>query len=212
MAAILRRREICIALFAIVSLLIVFNYFVGSGVGSGVIQDVESALISVVVVSASFATVFAAGTLVIHHYGTIRRRREGWWGSVLLLVSFAIMFLSSYIDPDIYAMLTTSLWKELEMAVLVYVGFYSYTIMFRSSLGVKSPEVALLLICTLFGLLKNAPIGEILWSGFPQIGNWLNFVPGLGSNNGLLIGIAIGEIALYVRTLMGYEIAYMGEV
>lgn len=212
MAAILRRREICIALFAIVSLLIVFNYFVGSGVGHGVIQSWESSLISVVTVSASFATVFAAGTLMMHHYAAIRRRREGWWGSVILIASFVIMFLASYIDPATYDMLTTSLWKELEMAVLVYVGFYSYTIMFRASLGVKSPEVALLLICTLFGLLKNAPIGEVLWSGFPLIGNWLNYVPGLGSNNGLLVGIAIGEVALYVRTLMGYEIAYMGEV
>jgi hypothetical protein len=212
MAAILRRREICIALFAIVSLILVFNYYFGTGVGAGYIQPVESKLIGIVTVSASFATVFAAGTLVMHNVGVIRRRREGWWGSIILLASFAIMFLSSYIDPDVYSMLTTTLWRELEMAVLVYVGFYSYTIMFRASLGVRSPEVALLLICTLFGLLKNAPIGEVIWGGFPLIGDWLNKVPGLGANNGLLAGIAIGEVALYVRTLMGYEIAYMGEV
>jgi hypothetical protein len=212
MAAILRRREICIVLFAVVSLILVFNYYVGEGVGQGVIQSWESTLISIVTVSAAFATVFAAGTLVMHNVAQIRRRREGWWGSIILLASFAIMFLSSYVDPAIYDMLTTTLWKELEMAVLVYVGFYSYTIMFRASLGVRSPEVALLLICTLFGLLKNAPVGEVIWSGFPLIGNWLNYIPGLGSNNGLLIGIAIGEVALYVRTLMGYEIAYMGEV
>jgi hypothetical protein len=212
MAAIIRRREVCIVLFAILSLIIVFNYYFGEKIGTGALQPIETGLMRVVGVYGPFATVFAAGTLMIHHVTMIRRKREGWWASALLVGSFVVMFTSSYWGPDFYDILINELWRPLEMAVLVYVGFYSYTIMFRAALGVKSPEVALLLICTLFGLLKNAPIGEVIWSGFPLIGNWLNYIPGLGSNNGLLIGIAIGEISLYVRTLMGYEIAYMGEV
>jgi hypothetical protein len=126
--------------------------------------------------------------------------------TMVATIAIGVVDLEGSYQTLIYQIVT-----PLQISLLVFVGFYSYTIFYKASMGVRSLEVAILMICTIFGLLMNAPIGEAIWPGFPQIGTWLNRVPGVGGNNALLIGLALGAIGLYIRTTLGYERAYLGE-
>ena len=48
-------------------------------------------------------------------------------------------------------------------------------------------------------MLKNAPIGAIIWQGFPGLGTWILDVPSTAVNRAILIGVGLGAIIYGVR-------------
>jgi hypothetical protein len=75
----------------------------------------------------------------------------------------------------------------------------------------RSIESALLLITGVIVMLRNAPIGNVIWTGFPVIGSWLLDVPSVAGNRAVFIGVGIGTVLLGLRVLLGYERSYLGE-
>jgi hypothetical protein len=84
------------------------------------------------------------------------------------------------------------------------------TVFYRGSYGIKSPDVAVLMFSIIMGLLLNAPVTPVIWNQIPVFADFLKNVPGSAANSALLIGIALGTIAMYVRAALGYERAYLG--
>jgi hypothetical protein len=74
----------------------------------------------------------------------------------------------------------------------------------------KNRESLVVTICCVFVLLMNAPIGEAIWPGFPAIGKWITDVMQTTGVRVFTIGVAIGTLALYIRTLFGKETASLG--
>jgi hypothetical protein len=60
-------------------------------------------------------------------------------------------------------------------------------------------------------MLYQAPAGPAFWSGFEAIGDWFKNVPNTAGNRAILIGMAVGMIAVFVRTLLGLERSQIGE-
>jgi hypothetical protein len=69
----------------------------------------------------------------------------------------------------------------------------------------------LLLISSIITVLRMAPVGEVIWTGFPVIGTWLNAVPNAAVMRAITIGMGIGLIATMVRELLGKETHYLGD-
>jgi uncharacterized membrane protein YhaH (DUF805 family) len=206
MTAILRRREIYVVIFTICSVVVILDKFFGEP--HAVTVEVLKWDVSII----AFAIFYGCVAFTLYHLRRITRRMADWQWSIWMLLMMVITIALGVVDlTGTYQTLIYEIVTPLQISVLVFVGFYSYTIFYKASLGVRSAEVVVLLFCTIFGLLMNAPIGEAIWPGFPQIGTWLNRVPGVGGNNALLIGLALGAIGLYIRTTLGYERAYLGE-
>jgi hypothetical protein len=74
----------------------------------------------------------------------------------------------------------------------------------------KSLDVVIMMFCIIMGLLLNAPITPLIWDQIPVFGEWLKNVPANAANTALLVGIALGTIAMYVRAALGEERAYLG--
>jgi hypothetical protein len=139
----------------------------------------------------------------------LARQRRGWPYSIILLASFLTTFAFNYTYPTAYDFIINRLLASLQMALLAYVGFYSYTLFFRAS-GTKNPYVLVLLVAILLGLFYNLPMRDVIWTGWGPLGKWVNDVPNTGGMNALLIGVGIGTLALFIRTILGYEEAYLG--
>jgi hypothetical protein len=75
----------------------------------------------------------------------------------------------------------------------------------------RSIESGLLLITGVIVMLRNAPIGNVIWTGFPVIGTWLLNIPNTAGNRAVFIGVGVGTILLGLRVLLGYERSYLGE-
>jgi hypothetical protein len=113
-----------------------------------------------------------------------------------------------FIEPW-YDILVNRLYASLHMAMLAYVGFFSYTVFYRAS-GSRSPMVILLVVFILLGLLHNLPMRDVISPNLGVMTNWIMSIPNGGGQNALRVGIATGTIALYVRTVLGYEEAHTG--
>ena len=68
---------------------------------------------------------------------------------------------------------------------------------------VRSWESAVLLIVGLLTILGVVPFGAAIWSGFPNIANWISKFPSTGTARGITIGIALGTAGVIIRTLIG---------
>lgn len=199
----LRRREIIILFFFLPGFTIIVNHF------TGWLAPVSSQVILWTSILTAFSFLLGIFTLFRYHGLKIAKQEDGWPYSILALGSCIIMVGSYYVAPSIYTIFADDLYPALHMAMLAYVGFFSYTVFYRSSAS-KSTRVLVLNIFILLGLLSNLPMNDSIWPGFNVLGAWINSAPNLGGQNALRIGIALGTISLYIRTILGYEESYTG--
>jgi ABC-type dipeptide/oligopeptide/nickel transport system permease subunit len=61
-------------------------------------------------------------------------------------------------------------------------------------------------------MFYSAPYGTAFWMGFESIGNWIKDVPQMAGQRAIIIGMAVGLIAIFVRTILGLERAQLGEL
>jgi hypothetical protein len=59
-------------------------------------------------------------------------------------------------------------------------------------------------------MMLYAPIFEIILPQTATVANWILDVPNMGASRGVIIGVALGTIAIAIRVLLGYERAYTG--
>jgi hypothetical protein len=199
----LRRREIIILFFFIPGLVVFINHFTGG------LAAINSQVVLWTSILAAFSIILGMITLFRHHGLIIIRQDEGWAFSIIALGSCIAMVGSYLVEPISYDIMVNELYPALHMAMLAYVGFFSYTVFYRSSAS-KSMRVLVLNLFILLGLLYNLPMSDTIWPGFKIIGTWINASPNTGGQNALRIAIALGTIVLYVRSVLGYEEAYTG--
>ncbi len=201
--SLLRRREIIILFFFLPGLVVLTNHF------TGWLADASSQVILWTSILTAFSIMLGMLTLFRYHGLKIIKQDEGWAYSLIALASCVIMIGSNYLSPSLWALHADDLYPALHMAMLAYVGFFSYTVFYRSSAS-KSLRVLVLNIFILLALLYNLPMADSIWPGFKIIGTWINAAPNAGGQSALRIGIGLGTISLYVRTLLGYEESYTG--
>jgi hypothetical protein len=59
-------------------------------------------------------------------------------------------------------------------------------------------------------MLGRAPVGEVMWSGFPRIADWIMGVVNLAGSRGILISTAIGMVGVALRVLSGIDRSHLG--
>jgi hypothetical protein len=89
------------------------------------------------------------------------------------------------------------------------IAFYIISAAYRA-FSARNAEAGLLIIFGILVMLKNAPVGEAIWTGFPVIGTWIMSIVNTSAYRGIMMGIAIGGISLSLRTLLGQERAFLG--
>jgi hypothetical protein len=126
---------------------------------------------------------------------------------------FAIMLLTGiagYISTGvqtsngIYNWMFNYIYTPLGATLYPITGFYIFSAAYRA-FRARNIDAALMLLAGIFVMLKNAPVGEAIWIGFKDIGNWVQFtgqVPGMRT---LAIVGALGLIAFGFRALLGKE-------
>lgn len=208
----LLRREVPIAICAIVALLMIFdNFFM-----------VPASIHALSTEFKYWGTILAAFTLLLGIITVVRvniyhisRKTEDRW--VLALWSMIVFSISSIIgllwtpDHPAYLWLYDNILMALWIAMLATTGFFITSAAYRA-FRAHTKEAALLLIPGLFVVAKNTPALVAIWPPFLTIGDWIMAVGVGGGTRGLVIGAAIGTIATGLRTILGYETGYLGKL
>jgi hypothetical protein len=164
------------------------------------------------IVIAAFAMGLAAINLIRIHVIRIQLKRENWINSLVLiivLVSQAGVGLFLGDDSSQYMFFFDGILNPLGATMYALIAFWIASAAFRAFKARTIDSTALLTVGIIV-MLGNAPVGEVIWSQFPVLQEWLMNVPAMAAIRALYIGAAIGGIAVGVRVLSGIESGHLG--
>jgi len=204
--SVLKAREIPVGLFTCVVVVLILGYF--TTVRQLIVAaDYLAAFGVLMALIAIFLGVVDA--LRIHLRHIAKRTPRQWYLSAWLIVAMMMMFTLGYAHKPTYDVLYSKLYIPVSVGIAASIGYYLYSAFFRA-FRIRNMEAAVLFACAIIIILKNAPIGDVIWVGFGEIGKWVTDVPGAGASRAILMGAALGMVALAIRAMLGKERGYMG--
>ncbi|MGQ9680145.1 MAG: hypothetical protein ACUVV4_05210 [Candidatus Bathyarchaeia archaeon] len=208
------RREIVYLITAIVAVIMIIDFFFG-------IQQITGAASMIrtwAVVISTMALALGAVNLMRFHGMNVKNRVPGrWFYSATLIFFFVIPTLLGLLDINnptsnpLYNWLFNYPYTSLGQTLYAITGFYIASAAYRA-FRARNIDAALLLIAGIFVLLKNAPVGEVIWIQLPIIGGWFNDIGQVPAMRTFLITAAFGLLTYGFRTLLGKERGFYGEV
>jgi len=211
------KREMVFIVTGIVALVMMLDYFFGKNIpglsGSG---GISGQLQTWALIIQLMAIGLGAINLIQVHYRQISRKTNMAIYSIIFMVFFTFLLLLGLyklftgVELYPYTWIFANVYTSLGTTLYAITGFFVFSAAYRA-FRARNLDAAILLIGGCFVLLANAPIGEVLWSGFPLIGNWFNNVGQIPGMRAFTIVGALGLLAYGFRALIGKERGFYSE-
>jgi hypothetical protein len=198
-------------------IMVIATYFFVPGTDA---REATTQLTASVDILVATAGVIGLVVLIRHHGRNISRRGRFWKYSILTIVGVVLYLIVGFygvathernlmLASELFEWVYLELYVSMDMTIFSLLAFFIASAAYRA-FRLRSLEASVLLIVGSLMLLGRAPIGGVIWEGFPTIADWLLTVPNAAGNRAITIGIAIGAISLAIRQLMGVERGYLG--
>lgn len=205
------KRELPIAIAFVVGALLTLSFFFTNKAVSQASSMVEN---WGVIVSAFALGLASVNLIQIHMKQIARSRGKGltWLYSGSLIVSMLFIAILGILKGPTYK--TYQFWFDAlfvpgQATVYAMTGFFIASAAYRA-FRIRNVEAAILLVSAAILMMANVPVGQMIYSGFPKMGDWLMNIPNLAGQRGMMIGAGIGGIASGLRVLLGVEKSYLG--
>jgi hypothetical protein len=210
------KRELVFVVTGIVALVMMIDYFFGipgiSGAG-GISGQLQTWALIIQLMAIGLGAI----NLVQVHYRNISRKTNMMIYSAWFMILFALLMILGlykiFIGVELYpyTWIFANVYTSLGATLYAITGFYIFSAAYRA-FRARNIDAAILLIAGIFVLLANAPIGEVIWQGFPIIGNWFNNVGQIPGMRTFTVVGALGLLAYGFRALIGKERGFYSEV
>jgi len=198
-------------------IMVIATYFLEIGSPA---RDATTLLTGTVDVIVATAGVIGLIVLLRHHGVNVSRRGKYWKYSTITIIgviTYLIVAVYGVAIQGRYLMVASEpvswvynqLYAHMDATIFSLLAFFIASAAYRA-FRLRSLEASVLLLVGALMLLGRAPIGGVMWEGFPNIATWLLNVPNSAGMRAITIGIAIGAILLAIRQLMGVERGYLG--
>jgi len=206
MSSIVKSRSIPIILYAISVLIPILS----AHLNIADLQTASKQIISWGSYLANFAFFLGIYNVSVYHYKKIKTKEKGNWVlSIIALGSMFIMLALGFISQTSFQWVFNNIFTTLGVAVFCFISFYWYSFIYRG-FKIRNVDALVLVISTAAVMFLYLPLLTTISPGFYQFGDWVSSVPSLAGLRGLMIGVAIGMVALTVRTILGHERGFLG--
>ncbi len=212
------KRELVFIVTGVVALVMMLDYVFGKNIpGISGAGNLSATIQTWALIIQLMAIGLGAINLIQVHYRQISRKTNMMVYSASFMVMFAfLMILGLYklgtgVELYPYTWIFANVYTSLGATLYAITGFYIFSAAYRA-FRARNIDAAILLIGGIFVLLANAPIGEVIWSGFPLIGNWFNNVGQVPGMRTFTVVGALGLLAYGFRALIGKERGFYSEV
>jgi len=165
------------------------------------------------IVIVGFSAVFAILSLLHHHMNKVRRRVDGYGYSVITILAFIQMIILGLIfsvRPG-----TPAGWEyqwmfvPMQATMFATLAFFIASAAFRA-FRARTWEALALLLAGLIVMIGRVPIGEFISPHLSTFSDWIMNNPSMAGFRGIILGVALAQIAISVRIIFGIERTYMG--
>jgi len=207
--SVLRKREIPLAISSITVIIVLLDFYVKVPI----LRKAAMAVGNWVVIGAACALGIGLLNLLRIHGRHIMNRTAGqWYYSTWLLFMMLVMFFFGGVwgtGHPVFSWFFNSIYSPADATLFSLATLFMTSAAYRT-FRARSWDAAILLISGVIAMLRNAPIGELIWSGFPTLGSWILSYPSGGVYRAITLGIGLGIIFVGIRTLLGLEKGYLG--
>ncbi|MBI2266981.1 MAG: hypothetical protein HYU64_17770 [Armatimonadetes bacterium] len=169
-----------------------------------------------------FAVVLGIGSLAVNHLNKISKGGKqsfySWvlLGSFLVTVVFGLLWKTDFTRPAGY--IFRYFYTPLSATMFALLAFFIASAAFRA-FRLKNVESGLLLITASLVMIGRIPLGNLIWKYVPGISNlvnlsqiqeWLTLNPVTAAQRTILMGAALGAIAVSLKILAGIDRSYFG--
>jgi len=207
------KRELVFLVAGVVAAVMIVTYFLDIPVLNGLAQQLQVWALIIQLMAIGLGAI----NLVRVNYRHMQQKTEGLWiFSAWFMVLFAIMLLLGLVglstgsENAIYSWVFANVYTSLSSTLYAITGFYIFSAAYRA-FRARNIDAAILLIGGVFVILANAPVGAVIWKGFPIIGGWFNISGQVPAMRTFTITGALGLLAYGFRTLLGKESGFYGE-
>jgi len=208
--SIIMKKSVPIALVFITSVIFLLEYFVLPAE----LKTTVTTLQNWGIILTAFTLGFGAVNMFMFHGKQVSRRMKGQWPYslwlLLILVLFTVVGVAMGATSTQYSWLYNSSYFALSATVYSSLGFYMTSGIYRA-LRAKNAESVILLIVGVIILARNAPALAAQFPILVTMDSWLSSVPTTSAQRGIMIGAALGAIALGLRTMIGRETGFLGQ-
>ena len=212
MSETLRRIEIPIAITIFCTLLQIVPFYIQVKP----LETFSDTFRSWMVLVATCALFLGMISLSLLHSKKIQRKSKGWEFSVLTIISLIVMMLAGLPISEIglgdqnpvFDFLFKNVLTPLGATMYSIIAFFITSAAYRS-FRARSIEATIVLLSGILMICSNAPLLSVAWPPFIDIGDWIFSIPNMATMRAVIIGAALGAIALAMRVLLGIERGYL---
>jgi len=215
------KRELPLALTAIIGLFMILSFFVPHQVVSVPADFLQACAIIVV----AFGYVLGGANVLRVNFDAIYKRQPGWPYKLLLIVALIATMVIGAVDGvqqngGFLNQGTRSKWiydqlySPMSATMFSLLAFFIASAAFRA-FRIRTLEAGLLAVAALLVMLGRVPVGNAATSWLPEplhlgvIQEWIMNVPQNAAKRAILIGAALGVMATGLRVILGIERSYL---
>lgn len=187
--------------------------FIRAFVPAKIAQRLYEGFVNWDLVILGFSAIFAILSLLHYHINKVRRKVPGYGYSVLTLVAFTQMLvLGVFMGTKLG---TPAGWEyqwlfvPMQATMFATLAFFIASAAFRA-FRARTWEALALLIAGLIVMIGRVPIGEWISPKLGLLSEWIMQNPNMAATRGVMLGVALAQIAISVRIIFGIERTYMG--
>lgn len=202
------KRTLPVLVSAVVGLILLADYFLKVPILKQPATEIQDWGL---IVSAFALALAAVNLLRIHAKRIVKKDRQSVHSGILiaalLVTAFSGIFMGT--SSEIFKFIFDSTFTPLAAVFYAMTAFHLASASYRAFRAKNLQAVALLLSGVLL-MLGRAPIGEVIWKGFPTVADWITNVVNLAGSRGILISTAVGTVGAGLRILAGIDRSHLG--
>ncbi len=209
------KRNVPLLMVVVGGILMIIQYFIPHQAS----QTVYDYYLEWVPIVAAFALILGVGSLLRIHTHKIRRKAKNWPYSLAIILPifivpiFALMLpgsLGGGLDTgSVYHFSYMSIQVPIQSTMFSLLAFYIASAAFRA-FRAKSALATVLLLAAIVVMMGQVPIGELLGSWFPRVGQWILRFPNMAAKRAIELGVGFGILATSLKIIFGVERNWLG--
>jgi hypothetical protein len=208
------KREIPLLITFLTGLMMIVQFFIPHRP----IGQIGTGVLSWYTIIAGFTLILGIDSLIGLHLKKLQRKQSGWGYSIMLILGVLLaLALGIYSEikygsalafgsPFMY--LYTYIVIPLQATMFSLLAFFIASAAYRA-FRARTLEASLLLVAAMIVMLGRVPLGAAIWGKFPVLAEWIMDIPNAAATRGILIGVALGALAMSLRILLGIERTYL---
>lgn len=177
------------------------------------LENLSQNLLTFVTIVGGFTLLLGIVNILRANLRAVKKKEKEWGFKLLLIVMLVTMALSSFIwgtrEGTVYHWMFQNMQAPMMSTMFSLLAFFIASAAYRA-FRARTLQATILLLAAVFVMLGRIPLGQFLWSGFPQWTDWIMAFPNLAVQRGIIIGAALGAASMSLRIILGIERTYMG--